>query len=74
MKRIQFRLEKSTHEALKKKAYAQRRSMASLVRDALDQYFENWSPSDTTLSDRTVVGSVRSDCENVDRAVINPSS
>ena len=60
MKRIQFRLDETTHKFVKNRAYAQQRSMASLVRDALDQYLKSHPTRKISIKDPSSTPSTNS--------------
>ena len=63
MRSVEFGLDESTHKKLKNLARAQRRSMSSLVRDALDQYLGEPSPRKTSIKDPSSTPSANSQTE-----------
>ena len=63
MKRTQIQLEQSAYKLLKNRAHAENRSMASVIRDAVDAYLEmpKHPKRKLKLSDFSFIGSGRSD-------------
>ena len=61
MKRTQIQLDDSTYQLVKNKAYAENRSMASLIRDAVDEYIGTKRKPLKSLRDLKFVASRRSD-------------
>ena len=44
MKRIPIQIDDATHERLRKKAFAEKRSIASIVRESIDRAFATTTP------------------------------
>ena len=61
MRRVQTQLDETTYLMLKNRAWAQERSIASLVRDAVSEYLTPSIKRRPKLSDLTFVGAGRSD-------------
>ena len=61
MIRTQIQLDEATHALIKQKAYAENKSLAAVVRDALDQYLLSPGDRNAGLDDFTFIGSGRSD-------------
>ena len=60
MIRTQIQLDETTYALAKQRAYAENKSLAAIVRDALDQYLMPSTKQPTGLDGFTFIGSGRS--------------
>ena len=61
MIRTQIQLDEATHELVKQRAYAENKSLAAVVRDALTQYLASPAGRDAGTDRFTFIGSGRSE-------------
>ena len=61
MIRTQIQLDEATHAQVKQRAYAENKSLAAVVRDALDQYLVSPSDRAVGMDKFTFIGSGRSE-------------
>lgn len=61
MRRTQIQLDETAYQFLKNKAYVENRSVASVIRDAVDEYIGTKRQSVKSLRDLKFVASGRSD-------------
>ena len=61
MKRTQIQFDETTYMSLKNRAHAENRSMAAVVRDAVDQYLDGHPRNRLSLKDFAFIASGSSD-------------
>ena len=61
MIRTQIQLDEATHALIKQRAHAENKSVAAVVRDALDQYLPSLGDRSARMDDFTFIRSGRSE-------------